>query len=55
MFSAIYYCTNDSKITVKSTLNKEKYNHKSDDGKNDSLKSALSKLKRAIQKRYANG
>ena len=39
------------KITVKSTLNKEKYNHKSDDGKNDSLKSALSKLKRAIRKK----
>ena len=39
------------KITVKSTLNKEKYNHKSDDGKNDSLKSALSKLKSAIRKK----
>ena len=39
------------KITVKSTLNKEKYNHKSDDGKNDSLKSALWKLKSAIRKK----
>ena len=39
------------KITVKSTLNKEKYNHKSDDGKNDSLKSALWKLKRQYEKK----
>ena len=39
------------KITVKSTLNKEKYNDKSDDRKSDSLKSALSKLKGAIRKK----
>ena len=39
------------KITVKSTVNREKYDYKSDDGKSDSLKSALSKLKGAIRKK----